>query len=500
MSEIIPYLVGYGVPLAILIVGLFFMVIGIGFTTVYTRYFVLILLLIMLVIVQASNYGTEDGNTSAISIFWVKGTKSFFFSFYEMLLFFTWFFGVFIGKHWSKNPRQYSNPLSNWYVVFGIMFLGHVAVAMFNKPSIIVQFGESGVINVLKQGMFISLLFATVHTESDIKTLTKIILIGLAATEFWGLFRYVFLGGDPANVYANMEMLNVKITYFDINEHILACLMLGVCTWKLLAEKIGDWEKIAYSIMGTMALLMPLLSARRTAQFGLILAMLLLFLLLPKRRRFPILIVLLVALPIGLASVASRTKDPTKSIIEKVLIDVKTGDVATDPRKTRFYELETAWKTMKENPIFGVGPSGEFKVDSDVGLEYHGGHYGFVHSGFGHILLKTGFLGLFIFLGIYVTFVINILKGFRLVLSEHKALVVGSLCGSASLIPTFLSGTPIPEIRTMLVAGFLMAIPLICIAIAKRKIAASKDIEFNNLNKPSHSEITLSIGKLGNKH
>jgi hypothetical protein len=45
-----------------------------------------------------------------------------------------------------------------------------------------------------------------------------------------------------------------------------------------------------------------------------------------------------------------------------------------------------------------------------------------------------------------------------------------------------------------------LAIPLICIAIAKRKIAASKDNELNNSNKPSHFEITLSTRKLGNKH
>ncbi len=470
MNEVISYLMSYGLPVLALLLALAIVVLGIGLSTSIPRYFVVIFLFMILVVPQASSYGMESGDIGNFSILWVKGSKSFFFPFFDMLLASIWFFGVVIGQKWVKNSIDYSNPLSKWYIAFGFMFLGHLIVTMFGTKSLLYQLAGVGVINVIKQGMFVAILFATIRTERDIKLLFKFILICLAFNEFWGLFRYAFMGGDPQNIYETTEKLNVKITFFDINEHILACLMIGICTWKLLAEKITGLEKFAYSIMGAMALLVPLLSARRTAQFGVMLTMALLFILLPKGRRFPIILVLAIALPIGFASVAGRTKDPTKSLLEKVLLDVKTGDEAADPRKTRFYELETAWKTVKENPFFGVGPSGEFKVTSDVGLEYHKGSYGFVHSGYGHVLLKTGFVGLFIFLGIYIIFIINIFKGYKSIQVKHKALFVGCLSGLVSFVPTLQGGTPVIEIRTMLVTGFLMAIPLILIVIGKKSV------------------------------
>jgi O-antigen ligase len=476
MNEIMPYVINFGVPALVVSIAVIFIVIGMGLTAAGPRYIVIPLLLIMLVVPQATNYGRESGEIAALSIFWVKGSKSFFFPFYDMVLLSVWFFGVFIAKNWAKYPEQYSNPLSKWYIAFSMMFLGHVIAAIFGKKPLLYEFGGIGIINVLKQGMFVSLLVATIRSERDIKNLLRFVLVCLSVNEFWGLFRYFFLGGDSTNIYADAysETGGAKITFFDINEHILSCVMIGICSWKLLLEKLGWQERLCYFIMGMMALLVPLLSARRTAQLGIILAMILLFVLLPKGKRFPILIVLAISLPIGLASLATRSNDPTKSIAQKILIDIKTDNEIKDPRKSRFYELETAWKTIKKNPLFGVGPSGEFEVDSPIGLEYHDGNYGFVHSGFGHILLKTGFTGLFCFLGLYVTFLINILKGYKFVLQEHKALVVGSLCGFVALIPTLISGAPIPEIRTMLVAGFLFSIPLICISIGEKKISKDK--------------------------
>jgi len=496
MNEIISLFFAYGIPIVTILVLVIVMIIGVGFSTSYPRYLMIVIVLIMLVVPSANSYGTIDGNIARISILWVKGSKSFFFPFFDMLLVSTWFFGVFIANHWAKNPAEISSPLSKWYITFGIMLLGYLVVAMFGEKSLLYELGGTGVINVIKQGMFVSILFATIRTERDIKLLFTFILICLTINECWGLFRYFFLGGDPQNIYANLGTSKVKITFVDISDSVLSCLIIGVSVWKLLVEKITDKQKFIYLILGIISLLIPALSARRSGQIGLVFCMILLFLLLPKGRRFPILIVMTIAISIIFASLATRGGDPSKSIVENVLIDVKTGNQIKDPRKTRFYELQTAWKTVKENPVFGVGPSGEFKVDSSVGLEYHGGNYGFVHSGFGHILLKTGFLGLFIFLGIYLTFIINIIKGYRIILPEHKALVVGCLSGFVAFFPTLINGTPIPEIRTMLISGFLFAIPLICISIAKRKIIAIKNDNLNSSNKSPYFSPTIPLVKL----
>ncbi len=468
MKEILGYLLSYGIPLGVLFIVLVMIIVAMGFAASWTRYIVLGLILIMLLIPQASSYGSLDGDNAASSIFWVKGTKTFFFSFLDMALFGTWLFGAVIAPRLSNHPRPYNiSPLTNWYIAFGLLFLGQIAVAAFAKNPLILEFAQMGVINVLKQGMFITLLFATIRNEKDLKILTVVILCCLAGREAWGLFRYFFLGGDPQNVYSNVELLNVKITFFDINDSILASLALGLCVWKLLVDRVVGWQQIAYAVLTVLALLIPILSSRRTAQSGILLAMILLLFLLPKKQKIPVLILVALAIPLSLTTLALRSADKNKTIVEKIFIDVKT-DPNADPRKTRFYELQTAWETVKEEPFFGVGPSGEFKVTSPIGLEYHKGNYGFVHSGFGHVLLKTGFVGLFIFVGIFLTYLWHVKRGWSVLLPEYKALVVGCLCGFVAQMPNMLGGAPIVEIRTMLVSGFLFAIPLICVTFSRK--------------------------------
>jgi O-antigen ligase len=248
-----------------------------------------------------------------------------------------------------------------------------------------------------------------------------------------------------------------------------------------------------------MALLIPVLTSRRTAQGGVLLAMILLFLLLPRGRRTPILLVLALIIPLALTSLALRSGDSKIPFLEKVLIDV-SADPNSDPRNSRFYELETAWKTVREEPFFGVGPSGSFKVTSPAGLYYHQGKYDFVHSGFGHVLLKTGFVGLFIFIGIFFTFILYVKRGWKAILPEYKALAVGGMCGFAAQIPNFFFGPPVIEIRTMQVGGLMFAIPMICIALSKRKAKASKADEINDLSKSVDPLQKLQVNQLGKQY
>ena len=85
----------------------------------------------------------------------------------------------------------------------------------------------------------------------DLRLLLWIILICTAGREAFGLVRYAFLGGDPQNAYANLEGLNIKITFWDINDSIIAALIVGFCGWKLLAERVKGWEGLAYSVLST---------------------------------------------------------------------------------------------------------------------------------------------------------------------------------------------------------------------------------------------------------
>lgn len=478
MDDFFSFLVNYSVLIGLMLGALIVVVLAMGAAVSWTRYLVFGYLVVIFIVPQTSNFGTLTGEN--LNNVWVKGTKTFFFSFLDMFLFGTWFLGAVFISRWTKMRNEnFRSPLAKWYLAFGLLFVGYVIVAMFGKDPLLMQFQPRGVINVIWQGMVVTLLAATIRTEQDLKKVTLILICCLAGREVWGLLRYLFLGGDPQNYYANVGFANVRITFWDINDSVLACLMVGMSAWKLLVDRVGGWQRIAYASMTFLALLIPVLSSRRTAQGGLLLAMILLFFLLPRGRRSPVLIVLALAIPLAVTSLALRSNEGgSKPLLEKILIDVKTDEQNEDSRTSRFYELETAWKTIREEPFFGVGPSGSFKVESRFGLEYHEGKYDFVHSGFGHVLLKTGFVGLTIYIGIFLTFIFQVKKGWRHLLPEHKALAVGALCAFAAQLPNMFFGAPLIEIRCSLVGGFLFTIPLICIAISRKKaeVAAKQGV------------------------
>lgn len=471
MNVALSYAVGYGIPIGTLLLALVGMVLAMGAALAWPRHIVLGYVAVLMLFPMSSSYGLEDA--ADLSIMYVKGTKTFFFSFLDMMIFGTWLMAVVYGRLLYKK-REPLGPLMKFYLGFAIVFAGHVLVGFFEPRHIaLLDFYGRGVINVFWQGMLVSLLLTVIRTEKDLKTFIVVMLVCTAGREVFGMVRYVFLGGDPQNAYANLENLKVKITFWDINDSILAAFALAYCVWKLLAERVqGMWERSGYVLLSLLAALTAVLSARRTAQAGLLLGILVLGWLLPRGRRWPIILALAVLAPMAAIVTSARTEG-TATLIQKVLIDVKTR-VNADPRRSRFYELETAWRTVRENPLFGVGPAGSFKVDSHFGLEYHRGQYDFVHSGFGHVLLKTGLVGLLLFVGLFLSYLSFVYRHWRILHGQHQALVAASVVTFAAQMPNMLFGTPVGEIRTMMVLGLVFAIPFLVVGLTHRPVATAK--------------------------
>ena len=86
INEFLGYLFSYGIPLGAVLLVLLIIVTAMGAAVSWPRYIVLGIILIMLLIPEASSYGSLNDENAASSIFWVKGTKSFFFSFLGSLL------------------------------------------------------------------------------------------------------------------------------------------------------------------------------------------------------------------------------------------------------------------------------------------------------------------------------------------------------------------------------------------------------------------------------
>jgi len=164
-------------------------------------------------------------------------------------------------------------------------------------------------------------------------------------------------------------------------------------------------------------------------------------------------------LPLALYQYNKRVDDSGLSLVEKVLSPEQTGKYFVDPRYRRAYEWEVAKRDIFKNPWLGVGPAGRFNPPSYRGLEYHQGNYGFIHSGFGHVLLKTGVVGLTLFVSIFAVYVAVVFKQWRRANDHHRAYLAASLAAILASVPNLISGTPLIELRTMLVMGVAFAIP-----------------------------------------
>lgn len=451
--------------LTFMIVLIIAVVVGIGFSLSFVKYIVYYLTTILLLLPQPTNFGRIGGATSKFAILWLKGTKSFFFSYYEVMLFFTWLFGVLIAASFSKKNHTLINPMAKWYILFGVLFLGHILNDYYVNGIFLQNFAGSGVINILKQGMFISLLLVCINSEKEINKYVKFIVICLGLRVLWGILRYIFLGGDPTNVYANELNLDVKIPFFDINDSVLSIMLFVYCFWKLVVDKEKGKGKYIYIVFSILAVLVPILSSRRTAQFGLILAMVLLFILLPKQNKWPVVLLFSIVIPLSFLTLAQRSADSSLPIIDKILIDIKFDD-AKKTSPSRFDELQIAFKTIKKYPLFGIGPNGSFYVDAAEArlLNYHGNNFKYVHSGFIHVLLKVGIAGLSIFIGLLISFIMLIYNNSSKIRTENKAIFTATLAALVANIPNLFFGTPIIELRTMIVSGFLFALPIILIA------------------------------------
>ncbi len=139
--------------------------------------------------------------------------------------------------------------------------------------------------------------------------------------------------------------------------------------------------------------------------------------------------------------------------LSSLLYDVGPGR-ATEV--SRFYELEAAAKSLDGHWLFGLGSWGTFYGNEDA-LDYHFGKFDFVHSGFGHLVLKSGLVGLLMFLALLAACIVHYFR-YRPALRGNSALLSDmSMAGLLFWLPTLLIGTPIIEFRSMLLIGMTLA-------------------------------------------
>lgn len=362
-------------------------------------------------------------------------------------------------------------PMTKYFLTFLFILFGNIVLGVMLGIEMPAIFSNMGIIHLLNMFVFMYLMILAFEDEKDAHDL-MLVIIGLAAVRaLYGGMRYVLQGGDPANPYRNFEGMDVSIYFFDIGDNFIAALAAFCAAWLLTTPeaRLSLWKRgllIGFLVLEIAAVA---LSYRRSSLVGLALMFVFLFLRIPGQRKM-LFAVVAGALLFAIATFFFRQRLQFASdvssdgLISSLIYDIiGQGDI----RYGRFYELWLAIQSMEGHWLFGRGTWGTFRGDATV-LTFHT-DFSFVHSGFGHLILKTGLVGLFAFCAMLVTFTRYYLRHRNSVYGNSRLMADMGFAGFLFWIPTLLIGTPIIEIRTMLLLGLAFSLLFIAVGTTQRE-------------------------------
>ncbi len=418
----------------------------------------------LLCLFSSSTWGQlQEENT-----LYARGTGLFFFSLINLLLWLACAAAA-IRHAVIQQQSMMPSPFPKFLAVFSFMLLSHLVLGLMAEQPLPAILSYSGLINVLNMLLFSVLLLMTLHQEKHRERLLLLILTLAAMRAVYGLARYAFFGGDSANPYRNFENLDIRLVYFDIADNYIAALAAFCLAWLLLMPGVRMSLGKRMLLWGWLVaeIATVVLSFRRSSLVGLSLMFAVLMWRLPWQRRLLFgALGALALIPAAAILMQQRLRFSTgsKSFIATLLYDVGP-DRGTDV--SRFYELEAAARSLDGYWLFGLGSWGTFYGNEDI-LDYHFGKFDFVHSGFGHLILKSGLVGLLIFLGLLAAFTVHYLRQRRRMKGNIALLADAGFAGLLFWIPTLLIGTPVIEFRTMLLLGLTLAMPYLAQRVCSR--------------------------------
>ena len=351
-----------------------------------------------------------------------------------------------------------------WFIGWILLLAGHICVGLLLEIPLAEIVGTAGFANIAWMAVLIMTIQLGIRNQRELAELSKlIVLVGLARALF-GLVRWVAFGGDPANAYANYDRLDLKLTFFEINDNLVCWIALCIAAVQLLRPgQTGPSRLWRFVLWTTVAagIICIILSFRRTVWIGVVIGGAFLLLQLPVRRRLQ---AAFLGGPIVLAGIvysAWKRLSQTKGAggLDAFLFDIQSKSIGAE--SARLLELKLAWADFVEHPIFGIGSWGRYKGHELISwqADAYGGTW--VHSGILHIALHSGLVGLALTVGLGTAFVRFWLKNKSAIDQSAQPLAIAGVAGALFMIPDLLIGTPIPQVRTMQMIAFCLSLPYV---------------------------------------
>jgi hypothetical protein len=453
-----------GLPFVVVFIAALTVIVWVGFSLSRPELSVFLLLAI-LVAFSGSSYGQLDAERTIYG----RGTGVFYFSIVNLFL---WGISIVVVINNAFRHRQYdATPITKYFLALTLLILGNALYAAASDDpalQVISAFSYKGLLNIFNMAAFFYICINVFDTRQEASNLLRFLLAAICMRGMFGIVRWAFFGGDPSNAYDNFEYTGSKLTFFDVNDGFLATIAVFCSAWLLSFHRsfLTHWEK--YFLLGLMVLetAIILLSFRRSTLVSMGLVTMVFIAILPARSRI-IATVISTGVLFGGTTILSAlrlSKVRGTNLDRGFFFDV-FGDERSAGPSSRILEYTETWSTLGNYWLFGKGMWG--KMESNAAeLSYHAGDFGFVHSGFGHILLKGGVFGLTVFIALLVNFGLYYLRARKKMQGELQMLADAGAAGVIFWIPTLLIGTPIIEFRSMMMLGLALALPFIAMRAA----------------------------------
>jgi hypothetical protein len=360
-----------------------------------------------------------------------------------------------------------------WFAAWGALLLGHVAAAVAADIPIRQALSPAGFSFIVWMGVLVAAMVSAVERPADAHRFAWfIVALGLGRAMF-GLVRFVAYGGDPANAYANRHGLELKLTFFDINDSLVCALTIAIALVMIYrrepARPLSQWQLGFLWAAVLIPALCIVLSFRRTAWVGLTLALAFVAMQLPARPRVRLFMLAIPSTLLGIAYASYKRLSQVTGPSEGFLYDLMPRSVGPD--SMRLLELKLAFQTFVDQPVFGVGAWGGYKGWQAISWQHEWGEGGggtFLHSGLLHVALKTGLVGLCLLAGTAMAFYFTWRRLRRSLPNQAMPLAVAGVAGVLFMVPDMLIGTPVPQVRTMMMIALCISLPF----VAERAFAA----------------------------
>ena len=404
---------------------------------------------------------TYQGRVEVANIIYSRGVGYLFFpALLWLLLFLTLATWTGVARRQEKYHGLYR--IVGWFGGWLLLLAAHVVWGVLDGQKLSVILSGNGFSLVPWMGLMVLMLIWSGRSDKAPLQMARFIVLFSFGKSIFGLVRYFLFGGDPANIYQNYEKINIKLTYFDINDSLVCFLGLAVSVSLLLInpesprKRNWQWIYIATIVASSLCIV---LSYRRSAWIGLVLAAaFLVWKTTPRLRITAFLSVMPIMLFIIAYAMGQRLGNMSNiNGFASMYYDLSGSQYASTTQ--RALELQLAWEAFLRSPIVGTGAWGQY---ASAGLiTWHAGADAgsFLHSGLLHIAMKTGIVGLTLFGGVLFVFVVHARSMRRHMSPENHALAIAGCAGLFFMLPDMLIGTPIPQLRTTQLLAFCIGLP-----------------------------------------